>query len=421
VSSSSQPRKGLNTDDDNSSTTSSFTSSCKTKTKSKTTNPIQSTSITALADTEPTATPSSSLDISQKQDHDDDKGRGGLSPTAEHLLIAFGAIGAFILVIAAVYFISRLKNIDLFSKARGREFNKGGSRGWYGWRERESDYTMEEPPKYAVYNNGQLEYLSEQKTVPVQQQHDAFVSQRSASQMATPPSAALSRANTQHNETARQALLENPAPFGMSSTQQPQQSATQAFYNLNPNYNPTSNYSQTYNPNDTSRGLSRQTSDAYDPAQREVNHMSYLSSLSSGFGDQIIIPELGPLQPANGQAPRQSRKFSWATSAREPQVNRDTIYTEASVESSPPRFRTINSWVAQQAGQVERQKQANDEVGNMPSIPKPLQISKMGTAGVHQRNQSEDPAFKHHPGDEIEMSKGARIPSTILDTKFASN
>ena len=172
----------------------------------------------------------------------------------------------------------------------------------------------------------------------------------------------------------------------------------------------------------TAGGLSRQFSDANDPAQREVNHMSYLSSLSSGFGDQIIIPEPGPMKPnnirASRQSYRQSRKFSWATSARGPQGDRDTVYTTSSIDSQPPRFRTINSWVAQQTGRLQKQNLNKDEVPSMPEIPKPLRVA----VGVdHQRKSSEDPAFRHHPGDEIELGRASRIPSTILDKKFGIN
>lgn len=332
-------------------------------------------------------------------------------------------LGAFIIFLAIVYFIARMKKIDLFSKARGREFSRGGPRGWYGFREREMDYSTDgPPPKYTGYDEG-FEFASEQKAVPSQRQVDAFYSPTTPPTLATPESAAaLSRGqDTQRQETVREALLDKSAPFGVSPAQPTEQSATQAFYNQNLSYDPNSTYNPnlTYNSNAATAGLSRQNSDAYDPAQREVNHMSYLSSLSSGFGDQIIIPEPLPTKPNNAgasrQSYRQSRKFSWATSARGPQGDRDTIYTTASIDSTPPRFRTINSWVAQQVGRVQKE-QAQDEVPAMPEIPKPLQ------AGVdHQRKASEDPAFRHHPGDEIELSKGSRIPSTILDKKFGIN
>jgi hypothetical protein len=333
-------------------------------------------------------------------------------------------LGAFIILVAVVFFIARMKKIDLFSKARGREFSRGGSRGWYGWREREMDYTTDgPPPKYPGYDES-IEYPAEQKAVPAQRQLNAFFSPTTTLPLATPESAAgLSRADTQRQETVREALLDNPAPFGVSPAQPAQpteQSAAQAFNNQ-PSYdpNPTFNPNLTYNTVATAGGLSRQTSDANDPVERAVNHISYLSSLSSGFGDQIIIPEPGPTKPnnvrASRQSYRQSRKFSWATSARGPQGDRDTVYTTSSIDSTPARFRTINSWVAQQTGRLQKQNQIKDEVPSMPEIPKPLQI---GVGVEHQRKSSEDPAFRHHPGEEIELGKASRIPSTILDKKF---
>ena len=195
------------------------------------------------------------------------------------------------------------------------------------------------PPKYSNYDES-IEYSSEQKAVPAQRQLNAFFSPTTTPPLATPESAAgLSRADPQRQEAVREALLDNPAPFGVSPAQPAQpteQSAAQAFSNqLSYDPNPTYNPNLTYNTMATAGGLSRQFSDANDPAQREVNHMSYLSSLSSGFGDQIIIPEPGPMKPnnirASRQSYRQSRKFSWATSARGPQGDRDTVYTTVMV------------------------------------------------------------------------------------------
>lgn len=239
------------------------------------------------------------------------------------------------------------------------------------------------------------------------------------------------------------ALLENPAPFGFSPAPQTTTlSATENFYEVSPeNSNlpqqpgtqapqapdfsqqtfflsrqpgtqssqvsalsqPNSNYNNTGTQNTF---LTMQTSDVYDPGQREVNHLSYLSSLSSGFGDGLIVPE----STVNGAQPgyRQSRKFSWVTSVRD----RDTIYTQASVESAP-RFRSVNSWVAQQSSRLERPQEYDVGVPAMPSLPPSLQI------GVdHQRKASEDPAFRAHPGDEIPISGGSRVPSEILDKKI---
>lgn len=332
-----------------------------------------------------------------------------------------------------------------FSSVRNRKFGKGGARGWYGWRKRETDYLSDPPPKYSGD-----EYPADDKPIPVQRQLDDFFTP-----MAQPPrgppidAAALSGADIQRLETARAALVDNQAQFGTSP--QPQTttlSATQAFYNISPQNNtisrqpgtqvsavstlsksnstyttaqvsaltrepgtqttflsqPLSDYNNTGTQNTF---LTRQTSDAYDPNQREVNHLSYLSSLSSGFGDGLIIPD-PTVNGSSQQGPRQSRqqtgapRFSWQTSVR------DTVYTTTSIDSAP-RFRTVNSWVAQQSGRVERQ-QIEQEVPAIPAIPAPLQ------AGVdHQRKISEDPAFRYHPGDEIPLSGGRRVPSVILD------
>ena len=192
----------------------------------------------------------------------------------------------------------------------------------------------------------------------------------------------------------------NPAPFTPPRLElRPTSSFLGSKYNPNENLDnlDLADYNNTYNTNATL--LSNNTSNAYDPAQKEVNHLSYLSSLSSGFGDQVIVPEPGTTRKS--QAPRQSRKFSWVSSA----PNRDTVYTATSVETAP-RFRTVNSWVAQQTGRVERQLKSDKEVPAMPAVPLPLRA-----AVDHQRKQSEDPAFRHHPGQEIDFQKGARVAS----------
>jgi hypothetical protein len=121
--------------------------------------------------------------------------------------------------------------------------------------------------------------------------------------------------------------------------------------------------------------FARQPSNAYDPKRRQVNRISELSSLSSGFGDaDIVIPP--NVQPRDGAAmtldSRSSANpmghLSWATRS-----NRDTVYTEAS-EDSPPRFRTVTSWVNQQTGRVKRAQQrigdaSDDDVPPVPGLP----------------------------------------------------
>lgn len=151
--------------------------------------------------------------------------------------------------------------------------------------------------------------------------------------------------------------------------------------------------------------LARQPSDAYDPARRQVNRASELSSLSSGFGDgEILMLASDQQQTQAGQmpmtAPRPPRipsgpppaasagaagRFSWM---RKHRMSRETVYTESS-DDQPAKFRSVNSWVNQQTGRVRRGQASIDTttsasvsgvaggdvavvIGNEPGIPHPM-------------------------------------------------
>ncbi|ROT42104.1 hypothetical protein SODALDRAFT_7515 [Sodiomyces alkalinus F11] len=141
-----------------------------------------------------------------------------------------------------------------------------------------------------------------------------------------------------------------------------------------------------YNHSETSR----QAPDAralLDPASGQVNRVSELSSLSSGFGDvDIIVPGMSGLRPppvvwqSRQQQSQKGGRLSWASrrsSQRTSQRNsqRETMYTEAS-EDSPPRYRTVNSWVKQQTSRVKRAQArpvpgVSAEAGNNGLPPEP--------------------------------------------------
>jgi hypothetical protein len=362
------------------------------------------------------------------------------------------------MIVAGVYLIFRMKKTDMFAIFQNRQFRKGGSHGWYGFWRNDRDSISDPPPRYTRPADYYGE-STEEKNIPPQRQFDAFFSLITMPPLAK-TSATLSRADSQRQVLVREALLDNPAPFGYSpAAQTTTRSATDNFYGvavsntqntqlsrqlldssntMNTMNTQTSTqnaqllrqlsdpYGSTMNTMNTRTStknvqLSRNTLDAYDPAQREVDHMSYLSSLSSGFGDGLIIPEEPAPPNTNAHASRrQSRnplanRFSWTPSVPQtPQLkgDRDTVYTNTSVESAP-RFRTINSWVAQQSSRVERKRQSEKEVPDVPEIPLPLQIGSN-----HQRKSSEEPAFMHHPGQELVISRGSRVPSEILDKKI---
>lgn len=313
------------------------------------------------------------------------------------------------IIIAVICLLTRMKKIDMLSVFRNRKI-QGGSRRWYGWGTKSKNSTPQATQSYKIEGTT-YGFPSDEKSIPPQRQLDAFFSPITKPPPAIPQTAAtLLTANSQRYDAVREALLNNPDPIGISrSRSQDTKYHNPSYYTHDPYYNNIYNTNATY--------VTQNTANAYDPTQGEVNHLSYLSSLSSGFGDaQIIIPESGPTkQSVQGtpQSSHQSRKFSWVSSVPglRRQGDRDTVYTMSSVESAP-RFRSVNSWVAQQTGHVERRKQIGKEIPAMPGGPLPLQIGI-----THRRKMSEDPAFKYHPGDEVEISRGGRIPSAILDRK----
>ncbi|XWW98035.1 hypothetical protein V2A60_006031 [Cordyceps javanica] len=113
-----------------------------------------------------------------------------------------------------------------------------------------------------------------------------------------------------------------------------------------------------------------------------TRRMSEASSLSSGFGDgDIVVPSkqmrkstrTSKLHNVTNSADVERNRQSTATTVADGgSTRRDTVYTEAS-EDSPPRFRTVSSWVRQQSVRVKREKQreqaAADESGTPPPVP----------------------------------------------------
>jgi hypothetical protein len=173
--------------------------------------------------------------------------------------------------------------------------------------------------------------------------------------------------------------------------------------------------------------LARQPSDAYDPARRQVNRASELSSISSGFGDGDIIissdsylmPKMPPTASTNmRQSTNMVGRFSWMSRSGGggggPGSNsgRDTIYTQAS-EDSPPRFRTVTSWVNQQAGRIKRAQQKNGDEEDAPAVP---QIpGQLGVPGIH--NPPVEQSFNMMMNDD-EVPR--RVESTLIAASTAA-
>lgn len=153
-------------------------------------------------------------------------------------------------------------------------------------------------------------------------------------------------------------------------------------------------------------------------------------------------------------------RFSW-TNSNAPQtphdpsrdtnshtIGRDSFMTQ---RSSVPRFRTVDSWVAQQSNRIEEQKlreqfrmtqtstvYSGDEenfrsIPEVPEIPRDVagssqsqQQKKLPVGGLpgknvkHERHDTRTtvdtaPIFRQHPGTEVRFSTRSVVPSEILD------
>lgn len=270
----------------------------------------------------------------------------------------------------------RMRNIDWFAIFRNRGI-------WYKRclvrRKNGKNSSSDPPPRYPdedISTTGSYRLPRGEKLSAQQQHCDRFSSPLIISKVDIPQTVTTPLlADSQHQDIVRQALIENPAPLGTSqplaASHQITQSTTQISHTISSKHDPNNTYSTD---NTATIHFSQNVSNSYNPADTGVNRLSDLSSLSSGFGDaQIIIPESTPSRPAaptSQENNRQTRKFSWVTSIFQARGSgdRDTIYTTSSEEPAP-RFRTINSWVAQQTRHIERRRQSDREVPTMPEPP----------------------------------------------------
>jgi len=158
---------------------------------------------------------------------------------------------------------------------------------------------------------------------------------------------------------------------------------------------------------------------------------SELSSLSSGFGDAIIdVPESGPSPvnrknvPVLAQLQLGLPRFSWANVPTPHTLGehrrRETMTTTTSGDSTP-RFRTVRSWVDHQSSRLLRTQDsvAGSERGSEPAPALPEIPAEYATRQYKRRSSVEtDAAFKVHPGEEVEIRQGSRIPSAVLTRKL---
>ncbi len=269
----------------------------------------------------------------------------------------------------------------LYDNIVGRiPFLKGRQRSWQNLDGTSTTDVRSLPPAYETANG----YLGSEKPFETQQQAAALAG-------APPMTNGLTLMTSFSHQPAASFSSVNAAQFGTVSPSD--ESSTlrsrmpDAFYNQSQ--------------------LARQPSDAYDPARRQVHRASELSSLSSGFGDgEMMVPQLPPpAQAGLRQSTNFVGRFPWAGrpgdveaegDGTSPTNNRDTIYTDytETSEDSPPRFRTISSWVNQQTGRVKRAGQRSTEPEEIPPVP---DLSMMADDGEVPRRPDTIPANNNIP------------------------
>ncbi|KAI0104920.1 hypothetical protein F4776DRAFT_482281 [Hypoxylon sp. NC0597] len=285
-----------------------------------------------------------------------DPPRGGLDPTAEHLLIAAGAIGAFILFCFIGWIVYRVMKrtkgqgvgvsgmgfIDRFNRKR-----RGPSEGTWDGR---TVYMSNEPPP--LYEKGEYGTM----------QSGTFYGPTKAY---PPGPGSIARSVTSNSETGTLRNLPNNNPALASIIDQ-----------YSPGNEGGTLRSQVPQPYYNESDLPRQLPDGYNPPQRVATRASALSSISSGFGDGDIIvppplaatnsmPTKTPDDVATNGVDNRATRESWMD--RE-DGRRETVYTTTS-EDRPARFRSITSWVNQQAGRTKRAGSRARERGEIPVMP----------------------------------------------------
>ncbi|KAF5971082.1 hypothetical protein FBULB1_9398 [Fusarium bulbicola] len=132
-------------------------------------------------------------------------------------------------------------------------------------------------------------------------------------------------------------------------------------------HDPKDSLSTPYKPQQHKR-IPSTTPYAYDVGRRQTG-VSELSSISSGFGDGdiVVTPTTQTVQSVPSR-PEPSRQPTWKSANSV--GRRDTASTVASVDTRP-RFRSVNSWVKQQNGQLRRaqRQQENSLDSDAPPVP----------------------------------------------------
>ncbi|KAF2011232.1 hypothetical protein BU24DRAFT_277130 [Aaosphaeria arxii CBS 175.79] len=385
--------------------------------------------------------------------------KGGISQTTQHLLIAAGSIGATIVIVMIILGIYTMRKRGLsFSEASRQVKNRAMGRRpapppkqASGWQQDKKPYmddydemrqnTVTPPQRAAsIPRSGSI---SSQRPLQDIQRNDSInrqVAQRSSPQQS---SFLLDSPPPRRNNSHRRDISETPSS-PVLPLQQTNDSRSQSSTSL-PYFAPDQPLQQ-----------DRSQSPLPPPPtfKQFLSNRPSASQKNSGFGNMVS-------------------RFSW-TNSNAPQTphdvrrdtqkslnQRDSFMTQ---RSSVPRFRTVDSWVNQQANRVEVQKlkeqfrltsstttstTTDDEADRIPSVPtiprsmtqkqslptipaaqqlntttpttpKRTPSTTKGLPGKNVRHERHDtvdtaPIFRQHPGTEVRFSTRSVVASEILD------
>ncbi|KAF2188938.1 hypothetical protein K469DRAFT_724264 [Zopfia rhizophila CBS 207.26] len=389
--------------------------------------------------------------------------RGGITRTTEHLLIAAGSIGATIIVVMILLAIHTMRK-------RGITFAEALRHG----KHRISGRGPTPPPKKGGWD-------STPSTTYVNT--NDYGSTRNDT--ITPPETAMTRSASHSSQRPLMAPLRSDSFNRQPSVRSPTpETAARSFLLDSPLHrNPS-------NPSHRRANSETPSSPVLPPQNQRRNSLSTRNTRSISNGSELRYPDppperaLSPLPPPPtfrqflfnrksvsarpGFGPMVSR-FSW-TNSNAPQtphdphrdtnshtITRDSFMTQ---RSSMPRFRTVDSWVTQQASRLEEQKlreqlrytqsstvysrDDHQDVPEVPMLPKnvsalreatpinsatqssspsPVPNRASGLPGKNVKHERHDthttvetaPIFRQHPGNEVRISTRSLVPSEILN------
>ncbi|KAF2281138.1 uncharacterized protein EI97DRAFT_454357 [Westerdykella ornata] len=302
-------------------------------------------------------------------------GGKGLSPATHHLLIAAGSIGATIILVMAVLAIHRMRKRNLtFRQAldHGRyRFNRATRRGgprpppkseeWDTKRAYESDYGSIRknsiPPPQRAMSMRRSESNSSQRLVTGLQSSESFSNRGQAPEPFQPSTFLLDSppaARNPLNDTHRRNASETTASAAAlpPQTQNPLQRTRNA---SSQHTRPTSSTSTLRYPDPPLPDRSLSPLPPPPTFKQFLNNRPTISNRNPGPPPAIPGPGMvSHFSWTNSNAPQTPHDTNRDTASGQiPVAGRDSLMTQ---RSSVPRFRTIDSWVNQQANRIEEQK-----------------------------------------------------------------